>query len=87
MATLYVGLGMRHGPPASFTLFLPLLPSLSLLRPRLGDSLGKVVAAGAIYFVFALVDGVVRVKQVGSGTQLRCLCGLASNICLTSFIK
>ena len=36
----------------------------SHFRPRLGDSLGKVVVAGVAYFILALIDGVVRARMV-----------------------
>lgn len=47
-------------PSLSPYLFSHLFPT----RPRLGDSLGKVVAVGVIYFVFALIEGIVRTRSV-----------------------
>ena len=49
-------------PPPSSSPIPP--PSLSLTRPRLGDSLSKVLAAGLVYFLFAFVDGIVRERSV-----------------------
>jgi len=45
---------------------------LLLCRPRLGDSLFKVVAAGVAYFSLALVDGIMRSRAVSLGRG----CGL-----------
>ncbi len=39
------------------------------LRPRLGDSLFKVVAAGVAYFSLALVDGIMRSRTVSHHTH------------------
>lgn len=39
------------------------------VKPRLGDSFGKVVAIGIIYFIFALIDGIVRAKSTAVETD------------------
>ena len=64
-------------PPPSPLLLPPPSPllsytssSFSLTRPRLGDSLSKVLAAGLVYFLFAFVDGIVRERSV----SLRSFC-------------
>ncbi len=34
------------------------------VRPRLGDSLGKVVAIGVVYTILAVMDGIIRARNV-----------------------
>ena len=38
------------------------------VKPRLGDSLGKVVVIGIIYTILACMDGIIRARNV----SLRC---------------
>ncbi|MCG8620512.1 MAG: lung seven transmembrane receptor family protein, partial [Proteobacteria bacterium] len=34
------------------------------VKPRLGDSLGKVVAIGVVYTILAVMDGIIRARNV-----------------------
>ena len=34
-----------------------------IVKPRLGPTMQKVMAAGGLYFVFSLVDGLFRIKD------------------------
>ena len=34
------------------------------VKPRLGDSLGKVVAIGVVYTILAVLDGIIRARNV-----------------------
>ena len=56
-----------HAPHPSFCLFV----CLFFFRPRLGDSLFKVVAAGVAYFVLALIDGIMRARSVRSKEEFK----------------
>ena len=50
------------------------------VKPRLGDSLGKVVVIGIIYTILACMDGIIRARNV----SLYCSCLTTMNICIVA---
>ena len=49
------------------------------VKPRLGDSLGKVVAIGVVYTILACMDGIIRARNVSRGsTRIYSPCVLVS---------
>ena len=42
------------------------------VKPRLGDSLGKVVAVGIVYTILAVLDGIIRARNVSELARHSC---------------
>ena len=40
------------------------------VKPRLGDSLGKVVAIGVVYTILAVMDGIIRARNVSHSVHV-----------------